>query len=147
MAETTPTEANKALVQRYIEEASEKNYDVFEESVASDVVLHSNAPGIEEEVTGRDAYKALVQGYYEAFPDLTVTPEVMIAEDDLVADRATYSATHEGELMGTPATGKKVNFDGMAFFRIKDGKIAEVWAQIDTLGLMQQLGIVEPLGE
>ncbi len=49
--------------------------------------------------------------------------------------------------MGIPATGKRVVVKGMEVFRIVDGMIAENWVSMDNLGMMQQLGIIPPMGE
>lgn len=146
MASTTSAAANKALVRRFIEEGSNaRDYDLIEEVTASDIVIH-NAPGTDEEVIGRDAYMGLIREYFEAIPDLSVTLEDIIAEDELVAYRATYTGTHEGEIMGVPATGKKVSVEGNVFVRIEDGKVAELRGQLDTLGFLQQLGAIEAPG-
>ncbi|WP_338727687.1 ester cyclase [Haladaptatus sp. DJG-WS-42] len=142
MAATTAVEANQTLVRRLYEEFINGNdHDVLWEIYASDVVIHS-APGAED-LTGHDAIDQYVRGVNEAFPDMTATIASMVAADDLVAARITYTATHEGEYMGIPATGETATWDGTVFFRIAGGKIAEAWPMIDTLGLMQQLGVTE----
>jgi len=62
-------------------------------------------------------------------------------------------ATHKGDFMNIPATGKPVKYSGIAIFRIANGKIAEQWQEADVVGLMQQLGEntaqprTEPLGQ
>lgn len=143
MAATPTTAENKALVRRLIEEAAnEKDFDVYEELLANDFILHTPS-GPEETVTGVEAYEEFVRGFFEAFPDLTVTIEEIVAEDDLVAYRATYTGTHEGDIMGIPATGKTMRIDGNVFVRMVDGKVAELNGQLDTLRMMQQLGVTE----
>ena len=64
----------------------------------------------------------------------------MVAEGDMVAERAMFRGTHRGEFMGIPATGKQVTGDIMGFNLLVDGKIAERGRIIDIFGLMQQLG-------
>lgn len=136
-------QTNKELVRRYYELFQEEDFDALEEVLASDYTVHG-VPGPEEgELTGRDAIEGYLQEYLQAFPDLTATLEEVVAEGDMVAYRATITATHEGEFMGMPPTGEKVNVDGEGFFRIEEGKIAEAWPQMDTLGMLQQLGVVE----
>ncbi len=146
MATSTSTEENKALVRRYYEILQEEDFDVLDEVLLSDYTVHG-MPGTEEEVTGRDGIETYLRELYEVFPDMTTTVEELVAEDDIVAYRANFTGTHEGEFMGISATGEKVNVDAEGFFRIEDGKIAEAWPQMDTLGMMQQLGVVEPPGE
>lgn len=146
MAATIQAE-NKALSRRLFEEViNGKDYDVLEEIYASDIVGHGS-PALAEELTGRDAHEAYIRGGLEAIPDLTATIEAMVAEDDLVAFRLSYTGTNEGDFMDIPATGEKVSFDVMGFHRIEDGKIAETWSLPDTLDMMQQLGAVEGPGE
>jgi steroid delta-isomerase-like uncharacterized protein len=76
-----------------------------------------------------------------AFEHLNVTIEDMIAEGDKVTARFTAHGTHKGDFMGLQATGKPITMTGIEIFRIKDGKIIELWGEANLLGLMQQLGI------
>ena len=147
MAATKQAEENKDLVRRLIEELGEKrNLDILDETHASDFEIHSPlAPG--GKVTGREAYKATLQEIFDAFSDMTLIIEDIVAEDDMVAYRLSYTATHEGEFMDVPPTGKRVSWEGMAFLRIEDGTVREIRAQTDTIGLMQQLGVTEVPGE
>ncbi len=66
----------------------------------------------------------------------------MVAEGDNVVARFTARGIHKGNFMGLPATGKPIIMTGIEIFRIKDGKITELWAEANLLGLMQQLGII-----
>jgi predicted ester cyclase len=82
-----------------------------------------------------------------AFPDVHVHIEDEIAEGDWVVTRMKAHGTHQGELMGIPATGKEVTDSVIHVARIVDGKIVERWEQADLMGMMQQLGVVpEPGG-
>jgi steroid delta-isomerase-like uncharacterized protein len=77
-----------------------------------------------------------------AFEHLNVTIEDMIAEGNNVVARFTARGIHKGNFMGLPATGKPITMTGIEIFRIKDGKIIELWGEVNLLGLMQQLGII-----
>ena len=91
-----------------------------------------------------DADQALKQhiAYAEAaFPRYELIEEDMIAEKDEVVVRFMLRATHKGEYMGIPATGKQVAVPGIIIYRIADGKIVEHWMQVDAMGMMQQLGV------
>lgn len=81
-----------------------------------------------------------------AFPDLHITTNDLIAEGDKVIKVWTVNCTHRGELMGIPPTGNKLVVKGIEVFRIAGGKIAELWASMDTLGMMQQLGVIPKQG-
>lgn len=143
MAATTAVESNKALIRRvYDEFVNELDEDRLKELYTSDVVVH-NVPGGGGELTGLEAIKEYFQGLSETFPDLTAEVETMVAEDDLIAVQNRYTGTHEGEFMGIPGTGETVTFGGMVLFRIDDGKVAETWGQVDTLGMLKQLGVTE----
>jgi len=132
---------NKALARRLLEEAfNAGRLDVTEELVASDYVGHD--PSLPEEVRGPAGVKELIAGYRAAFPDIRVTFEDQIAEGDLVVTRWRATGTHEGELMGIPATGKQATVTGITIDRIADDLIVESWHNWDTLGLMQQLGAI-----
>lgn len=79
-------------------------------------------------------------------PDLRFTIEQEVAEGDAVVSRWTAKGTNSGPLMGIPPTGKVITMAGINIFRIANGKITEDRTAEDTLGLLQQLGVVPPLG-
>jgi len=137
-------ESNKALARRLMEEAfNAGNIDVVDELVATGFVNHDAAAP--ESTVGLDAAKASIEGYRAAFPDLRITVEDQIADDDRVVTRWSAKGTHQGELMGMPATGKQSTVTGITIDRIVDGRIAESWTNWDTLGMLQQLGVVPAL--
>ena len=80
------------------------------------------------------------------FPDLESTIEDLIAERNKVVAHWRAQATHQGEYMGIPPTGNRVNFRGISIYRIEGEKIAESWSVSDLLGMMQQLGAIGELG-
>ena len=84
-------------------------------------------------------YKHVCLLYLAAFPDLRITTDDIIAEGDKVVARWTVTGTHQGELMGIPASGKQISFTGMTVHRFVDGKIAENWWSYDAMGMMQQI--------
>lgn len=74
-----------------------------------------------------------------AFPEYELIPSLIVAESDLVAARCTFRGVHKGEFAGVQPTGKRVSADLMIFYRIKEGRIAEHWMQMDTRDLIEQL--------
>jgi predicted ester cyclase len=76
------------------------------------------------------------------FPDLRVTVEATYSDGDVVGSRGTITGTHQGDFMGVPPTGRSVSFRYLDLWRIEDGRFVETWVQMDTMGLMQQLGAV-----
>jgi steroid delta-isomerase-like uncharacterized protein len=77
--------------------------------------------------------------YFEAFPDLHVSLEELIAEGDRVFLRSTLTGTHDGEYKGIPATGRHVAAECAEVFRIADGRFAGYWCMTNVAGLMRQL--------
>ena len=140
------TEQNKALIRRLMEEAFNRgDMSLVDELFAPDFVEHEELPpGIPP---GREAVKQLSTMFRSAFPDFKLTIDDMIAEDDKVVVRSTWSGTHKGEFMGIPPTGKSVSFGVIDTVRIADGKFVEHWGQMDNLGMMQQLGVIPAPGE
>jgi len=91
----------------------------------------------------KDAWKQGESEWYDAFPDMHVTIDDMVAEGDKVAARVTITGTHKGEFMGIPPTNKKWTISLITISRIAGGKIVEDHGQYDALGLMRQLGLKE----
>lgn len=135
------TEQNKSIVRRWIEEGWNKgNLSLVDQVYTADVVQHD--PGSPVPVTSSAALKQYVGVFLGALPDLHFTIDDLIAEGDKVAWRFTSHGTQTGPLMNIPPTGKGSDVTGMVFFRLVDGKIAEVWVNYDNLGLLQQLGVI-----
>jgi steroid delta-isomerase-like uncharacterized protein len=138
-------EHNKAVVRRFFEEGPNKgNMDILSELVADDATDHH--PLAPDQAPGIEGFRQALTALRTAFPDMQITIEDMIAEEDRVAIRVTTHGTHRGLLMGIPATGKEVTTTSFVIFRIAEGKIAERWAMGDRLGMLQQLGILPAAG-
>ena len=136
------TEAHKALVRHFVEEAqSQGRLEVLDELVAPTVVNHTAPPGVPPD---REGIRQLSALFRAAFPDGRMTVEDMIAEGDRVATRKTFRGTHQGAFMGLPPTGKPVEIGLIDLVRVVDGRIIEHWNAVDTLGLLQQLGVLPP---
>ena len=134
----------KGIARRLLEEAfNSGNLDVVDELLAPEFVNHDAA--LPEPTVGVAAAKASIAGYRAAFPDLRLTVELQVAEGEFVTTRWTGRGTHQGDLMGMAATGKQATVTGITIDQIADGRIVESWTNWDTLGLMQQLGVVPAL--
>ena len=134
----------KAIARRLLEEAfNSGNLAVVDELVAPEFVNYDAA--LPEPTRGIEAAKSSIGGYRDAFPDLRMTVEQQIAEGEYVTTRWTGRGTHEGDLFGMSATGKQATVTGITIDRIVDGRIVESRTNWDTLGLMQQLGVVPAL--
>jgi len=129
---------NKAIAKRAFEEIlSEGRYELGEELYAKDFVNH----GIHRNATLEEDQAAL-KGWHQAFSDIAIVPEKLIAEGDLVVVYWIARGTNTGTGNGLPATGKKAELAGITIWRIVDGKIKEEWSAFDQLSLMQQLGLL-----
>ncbi len=134
------SEENIATVRRLIEEVCNKgNLSLVNELIADEGVLHD--PQIPP-VHGTEGYKQFVSMYRSAFPDLHLTIEDLIAEGDKVVCRWTASGTQRGDLPDIPATGKQSTVTGIFISHTSDGKFVESWVNWDTLGMLQNLGVV-----
>jgi len=89
-------------------------------------------------------FKQMESEAFDAFPDMHVTIDDMVAEGDKVAMRVTMTGTHKGEFMGVPPTNKKVTFSLIAIDRFAGGKIVENHGEYNALDVMRQLGLPVP---
>ena len=140
-------EANKAIVRRYYEDGwNARDLDAVEDILASDLVMHMPPFGHSLSTLGDLKTRHM---YFQStgFPDLALTIDDMVAEEDQVVVRYTFKGTHEGEYFNfnwkpLSPTGMRVNYSGIAIYRCADGKIVEIWDHVDWLGLYQQLGAI-----
>jgi len=136
-------EENKAISRRADEELFDRgNLDVANELFAPNFVYHDPASG--EDWHGPESVRQYATMMRAAFPDLYYTVEDQIAEGDKVVTRYKAGGTHQGELMSIAPTGNRVEITGISIMRIDGGKIEEIWENYDTLGMMQQLGVIPP---
>jgi predicted ester cyclase len=137
-------EDNKALVRRFVDEVqSGGNIDLIDDICSPGFVNHSAPPGIPAD---REGIKILTAMFGGAFPDSHFTIGDMVAEGDKVATRKTFHGTHEGEFMGIPPSGRAVSMGLIDIVRVSEGRVVEHWVVGDSLGLMQQLGVIPQLG-
>lgn len=101
------------------------------------LVDHNPAPGHEPTLAG---FKQKVAGFKALFPDLAEDMQDIIASGDTVATRWVVTGSLRQDFMGIPATGQTVRVEGMNFYRLKDGRVTDIWTQFDGVALMQQLG-------
>jgi steroid delta-isomerase-like uncharacterized protein len=137
----------KALTRRLIEEENKgkaATTAAIDKFYATDIVVHSSV-GVD--IRGLKDFKQYYSESYDAFSDAHLTIDDIIVEADKVAIRYTMTGTHKGKFMGIPPTNKKVTMWGINIARIAGGKIVEAWERSDTLGMMQQLGLVPTPGK
>ena len=132
-------EESKDLARRSWESLSERNPDLIEEFYPPDLVWH--APN--QDIRGYEEARQFVSTFFDAFPDINITVEDVIAEGDQAVTRYTIRGTHRGETEEFgPPTGRQMEVEGITIHRIEGGKIVEEWERYDNLSVMQQLGLV-----
>lgn len=134
-------EQNKKLSRQVFEDVlTEGRLDLLDKLVARDYVGQTPLMTLH----GPDGARQFFNVMRTAFPDCQFIVEDQIAEGDRVATRWTGKGTHNGEFMGVPPTGEQVELNGIAIFRIADGKFVEGWNNIDLLSVMKQVGNMVP---
>ena len=145
------SDANRDLVRRHFEEIfNRQNLAACDETVAEDYVEHAVAPFGQTEpgrVHGPRHMRGVAEWLLAQFPDLHMTIEAMMAEEDTVACRIRSEGTNLGPLNGMlPPTGRRFSASQSHWFRVADGKLVEHWATRDDLLTMLQLGVLAPPG-
>jgi steroid delta-isomerase-like uncharacterized protein len=140
------SEANKTIVRRLFEDLwNNGNLPVADELIATTYNHHDTSTP--DAGRGPESEKKRVTLYRTAFPDLRLTIEDIIAEDETVVARWSCRGTHKGDLNGVAPTGKQFTISGVTIARFTGGKMVEGWVNWDALGLMQQLGVVPELAK
>ena len=136
-------ENNKRVVERSFTDIwNGGNLDAVDELIHPNIVRHHER-NQDEDLHGLEEFRAWVSQTGQAFPDLRLTIEQIFGEADRVMAHVRGRATHKGEFIGIPATGRAIEWTATALIRVADGKIAECWVIADTLGILQQLGVIE----
>jgi steroid delta-isomerase-like uncharacterized protein len=134
------TERNKVVIEKFLEEVINQNrMDSADALVVEDFVELDPLPGQRQ---GREGLKGVLAMMRAAFPDIHWAVEEMVAEGDTVVTRFTWTGTHRGVFLGVPATGRNVSVKGVVIDQLADGKMSKSRILIDSLGMMQQLGVV-----
>ena len=140
------SEQNKAIARQLIEEVfNQGNISLIDTLLATDFIEHEELPpGVP---SGREAPKQLTTMLRSAFPDFKATINDLIAEDDKVVIHMTWNGTQQGEFMGIPPTGKRISIGIFDILRIAEGQIVEHWGLMDSMAMMQQLGVIPAPGQ
>lgn len=131
---------NKKFMSYFIEEViNNKNLNAADDLVAEDFVEHLPFPG---QGPGREGLKFVIQSMQTGFPDMHWTVLEQVAEGETVVTRFSWTGTQEGEFMGIPPTHKKVEVWGVVIDVVRNGLFSESRIIMDTMGLLQQLGVM-----
>lgn len=131
---------NAAVIRRFIDEIlNQGRFEVADEIVAEDFVELDPLPGQQQ---GRQGLVDVLKMLRTAFPDIQWNVEETIVEGDKVVSRFTWTGTQRGEFLGIPATGRCVSVKGVVIDRVVNGKMTDSRILMDTMGMMQQLGVI-----
>jgi predicted ester cyclase len=133
---------SKEAVRRYYELFNRKEFDKCNQLIAPGFISHRTTGDVSEE-NMKNGGKIL----FTAFPDLRLFIEHIVAEGDMVSFREVATGTHTGDFMGIPPTGKPFKMINACTLRVNNGKWAEAWTNIDDLNMLQQIGVIQPLGQ
>lgn len=136
-------ERNKVVVHAFVEAVNAQDWVRVTELVAPAFVRHSHAAG-PPGVRSRDDLVAFLRGEFATFPDAHETLEDVLAEGDRVAARHRFRGTQRGPLGPYPPTDRVMDAVYLAIYRLEGGRIAEAWAEWDTLSGLAQLGHHSP---
>lgn len=135
-----PESENIATLDRFVKEViNQGRLDAADELVEENFIELDPLPGQRQ---GREGLKEVIAMMRLGFPDLHWVIDETVAAGDKVVSRFTWTGTHRGDFLGIPATGKSVTVRGVVIDRLNAGKMADSRILMDTLGLMQQLGVV-----
>lgn len=116
---------------RKIDKINESNFDY--------IITSITAP---ENVVGIQGFKDYYQNYMTGFSDVTFTIVDVFGQGDKIVKHWNFKGTHTGEFFGIPASGKKIDIDGVTLVKMKDGKIVQEQDFLDNLSFYQQLGLI-----
>ena len=136
---------NKVVVMRFYDELwNQRRLEIADEIFTADCITHQLQSGADDVGVPRnaEAIRNHVTGWLAGFPDLRFEVEQIFAEGDHVVSRCVMQGTHTGAWLGIGPTNKTVSIRLIVFHRIRDGKIAEDWVLVESLGFFQQLGLV-----
>jgi steroid delta-isomerase-like uncharacterized protein len=124
----------KAVVRRFYEIVGSGRPEDLDELCSPDLVGHAGAGSNLADL------KAAIGSFLAPFPDLSAHVRHLVQEDELVSSWITFTATHEADFAGVPASGRRVKFAEWDLFRVRDGQIVEITQFCDLFTIMSQIG-------
>ena len=134
---------NIALTKRLFEEVFNKgNLNALNEILANNVVVYDTA--LHNGKGGLREFKEAQVNYHHAFPNMKIKIDDIFGTEDKVFVRWTGTGTHKADLQGIAPTNENVKVTGISINQYKNNKITEIHTQWDRLGLLEQIGQIEP---
>ena len=130
-----------AVIHRFYEEClNQYNSELLPELFAPGVVLHASTG----EAAGIDAVRRTVDNVHAMFPKHHFTVDDVVVNGDKAAARWTMTAINTAPIAGVPPTGRPITNRAIVFYRFENGRIAELWLQMDQVGVLRQIGVQVP---
>jgi steroid delta-isomerase-like uncharacterized protein len=137
------SEENKQLLRRWFDEVwNNGRADAIDEMFDENGIAHGLSDDPSTPIIGPGNFKPFYTAFREAFPNMIVVVEDMVAEGDKVAARCSVQGKHEGNFLGKAATLSPIELTGMTIVRIDNGKIVEAWNNFDFMTLHKQVGLL-----
>jgi steroid delta-isomerase-like uncharacterized protein len=137
------SEENKQLVRRWFEEVWNKGRaDAIEEMFDENGIAHGLSDDPSNPIKGPRDFRPFHTLFRQAFPNMKIVIEDMIAEGDKVTARCSVRGKHEGDFLGRAATQSPIEFTGITIVRIANGKIVEAWNNFDFMTVHRQVGLL-----
>jgi len=137
------SEENKQLIRRWFDEVwNNGRADAIDELFDENGIAHGLSDDPSNPIKGPRDFRPFHTLFRDAFPNMKIVVEDMVAEGDKVAARCSVRAKHEGEFLGRSATQEPVDFTGITIVRIYNGKIVEAWNNFDFMTLHKQVGLL-----
>ena len=133
------TEEIKVIARRYVDVWNQHDPAALDTVFAANAVRHDPATGV---ATGIESIRAIMQALLTSFPDLLLTIDQELADEDCAILRWTATGTHNGDFQGIPPTGKPINVKGTSVYQCADGKMIAEHSIWDALGMLKQLGVI-----
>jgi predicted ester cyclase len=140
----TPEQNNRIAVHFFEAAWNRGDFSRIDEYVTPNAIDHSTVGGKDKAERGSASFQQIVGMFRQAMPDIKLSIDDEIYAGDKVVHRWRLSGTDTGGVMGMPPSNKPLTFSGTTIVRMAEGKIVERWANVDELGLLQQLGVVPP---
>lgn len=126
--------------QRFGDAVNSGNLEVIRTLMAPNVVDHDPAP---DQEPGPEGFVQFFTAFRTGFPDLEITVDHLVADEDNVAFAYTATGTHTGEFQGIAPTNRKITIRGLQISRFENGLTVERWGSSDELGIMKQIGAIQ----
>jgi len=140
---------NTQLVYQWFDAVwNNKNVSAIYELMAPTCIAHGLLDESGNEIVGPEKFAGFFKTFITSFPDIQITVDDVVNENDKIAARTTVKLSHTGEHFQVTAnksiapSGNKVTITGILIARIENNQLVEAWNNYDFLSLYAQLGAV-----